>query len=347
VSARDPLEPIPLTILTGFLGAGKTTRLNAWLKDPAFADTLVIINEFGAVGLDHLLIEEVQGDMLLMAAGCLCCTIRGDLVATLEDLLRRRDNDRIRFFRRVLIETTGLADPLPILQAVLQHPYLSKRFRIASVLTLVDAVHGAETLRAHAEARRQAALADAMILSKTDIATPEAQAATIAAARALNPFAPWLEAQAALQPEALSTLRFRPERLEDADLVAWLGENEGMSHGADHVPGHDPNRHGAEIEAFALVSPQTVSEGQLTVFREAMRLMLGPKLLRLKGLVAMADDPERPMLIHAVQSVADPPVRLPRWPSRDRRTRLVVIAQGEARRTIEGFWKALTNPSGR
>ncbi|MFY8157354.1 MAG: CobW family GTP-binding protein, partial [Rhabdaerophilum sp.] len=171
MSARDPLEPIPLTILTGFLGAGKTTRLNAWLKDPAFADTLVIINEFGAVGLDHLLIEEVQGDMLLMAAGCLCCTIRGDLVATLEDLLRRRDNDRIRFFRRVLIETTGLADPLPILQAVLQHPYLSKRFRIASVLTLVDALHGAETLRAHAEARRQAALADALILSKTDIAT--------------------------------------------------------------------------------------------------------------------------------------------------------------------------------
>ncbi|MCU0818062.1 MAG: hypothetical protein MUF11_01995 [Beijerinckiaceae bacterium] len=133
MSARDPLEPIPLTVLTGFLGAGKTTRLNAWLKDPAFADTLVIINEFGAVGLDHLLIEEAQGDMLLMAAGCLCCTIRGDLVATLEDLLRRRDNDRIRFFRRVVIETTGLADPLPILQAVLQHPYLGKRFRVAAV----------------------------------------------------------------------------------------------------------------------------------------------------------------------------------------------------------------------
>lgn len=346
MSARNPLEPIPLTVLTGFLGAGKTTRLNAWLKDPAFADTLVIINEFGAVGLDHLLIEEAQGDMLLMAAGCLCCTIRGDLVATLEDLLRRRDNDRIRFFRRVVIETTGLADPLPILQAVLQHPYLSKRFRVSQVLTLVDAVHGAETLANHAEARRQVALADALILTKSDIATPEAQAATREAARALNPFAPWLDAHAALRPEALSTLRFRPERLSDADLLAWLGENEGVSHAAHDGLGHDPNRHGPEIEAFALVSPNPVTEGQLTVFREAMRLMLGPKLLRLKGVVAMADDPERPMLIHAVQSVADPPVRLERWPSRDRRTRLVVIAQGEVRQTIEGFWTALTNASG-
>jgi G3E family GTPase len=341
MSARDPLEPIPLTVLTGFLGAGKTTRLNAWLKDPAFADTLVIINEFGAVGLDHLLIEEAQGDMLLMAAGCLCCTIRGDLVATLEDLLRRRDNDRIRFFRRVVIETTGLADPLPILQAVLQHPYLGKRFRVAAVLTLVDAVHGAETLASHAEARRQVALADALILTKADIAKPEAITATRAATQALNPFAPWLEAEAALQPEALSTPRFRHEKLEDADLLAWLGEHEGGS----HVAGHDPNQHGSEIEAFALVSDAKVTEGQLTVFREAMRLMLGPKLLRLKGLIAMTDDPERPMLIHAVQSVADAPQRLARWPSRDRRTRLVIIAQGEVRQTIEGFWKALTNNS--
>ncbi|MGL5446338.1 MAG: CobW family GTP-binding protein [Rhabdaerophilum sp.] len=334
----DPLEPIPLSVLTGFLGAGKTTRLNAWLKDPAFVDTLVIINEFGAVGLDHLLIEEAQGDMLLMAAGCLCCTIRGDLVATLEDLLRRRDNDRIRFFRRVIIETTGLADPLPVLQAVLQHPYLSKRFEIASVLTLVDAVHGAQTLAEHAEARRQVALADALFLTKVDIASDALREETIAAVRALNPFAPWLDAREALQPEALSHQRFRPEKLDDAALLAWLGDNEGIS----HVAGHDPNRHGPDIEAFALVSKAQVSEGQLIVFREAMRMLLGPKLLRLKGLVAMADDPERPMLIHHVQSVSEPPVRLTKWPTRDRRTRLVVIAQGAERAQIEGFWTALT-----
>jgi G3E family GTPase len=339
----DPLLPIPLTVLTGFLGAGKTTRLNAWLKDPAFADTLVIINEFGAVGLDHLLIEEAQGDMLLMAAGCLCCAIRGDLVATLEDLLRRRDNDRIRFFRRVVIETTGLADPLPILQAVLQHPYLSKRFRIASLLTLVDALHGAKTLDEHAEARRQVALADALILTKSDIANAVERKKTVQAAQALNPFAPWLEASEALSPEALSMARFRPEKLDDDALLIWLGQNEGIS----HVPGHDPNRHGPDIEAFAFVSEAKVSEGQLIVFREAMRMLLGPKLLRLKGLVAMADDPDRPMLIHHVQSVSEPPVRLAKWPTRDRRTRMVVIAQGAERAQIEGFWTALTKSSAR
>ncbi|MBN8533662.1 MAG: GTP-binding protein [Rhizobiales bacterium] len=336
----DPLKPIPLTVLTGFLGAGKTTRLNAWLKDPAFADTLVIINEFGAVGLDHLLIEEAQGDMLLMAAGCLCCTIRGDLVATLEDLLRRRDNDRIRFFRRVIIETTGLADPLPILQAVLQHPYLAKRFSIASVLTLVDAVHGASTLGDHAEARRQVALADALVLTKTDLADTAAQNTTIGAAREINPFAPWLDEGDALRPEALARPLFRPERLDEADLKAWLGLNPGLS----HVPGHDPNRHGKAIEAFAFVSDARVTEGQLIVFREAMRMLLGPKLLRLKGLVAMADRPDQPMLIHHVQSVSEPPVRLQKWPTRDRRTRIVVIAQGAERVQIEGFWNALTQP---
>jgi G3E family GTPase len=336
----DPLEPIPLTVLTGFLGAGKTTRLNAWLKDPVFADTLVIINEFGAVGLDHLLIEEARGDMLLMAAGCLCCTIRGDLVATLEDLLRRRDNDRIRFFRRVIIETTGLADPLPVVQAVLQHPYLAKRFRVASVLTLVDALHGASTLRDHAEARRQVALADALVLTKTDLADAATTETTTQAARAINPFAPWLEAGEAMQPDALARQLFRPERLEEADLKTWLGLNPGLS----HVPGHDPNRHGEAIEAFAFVSDARVNEGQLVVFREAMGMLLGPKLLRLKGLVAMDESPDQPMLIHHVQSVSEPPIRLPKWPTRDRRTRLVVIAQGADRAQIEGFWNALTAP---
>ena len=337
----DPLIPIPLTILTGFLGAGKTTRLNDWLADPGFADTLVIINEFGAVGLDHLLVEKTEGDMVLMAAGCLCCTIRGDLVATLEDLLRRRDNDRIRFFRRVIIETTGLADPLPILQAVLQHPYLAKRFTIAGVLTLVDAVHGTETLAGHAEARRQVALADALILTKADLAMLDQRARSEAAAIALNPHAPWLSGEVTRSPEALGAQRFRPDRLDDAALLAWLGQNESISHQA----GHDPNRHGDEIEAHAFVSAEPVTEGQLIVFREAMRMLLGPKLLRMKGLVAMVEHPDQPILIHHVQSVADPPVTLGKWPSRDRRTRIVIIAQGVERKMIEGFWAALTRRS--
>jgi G3E family GTPase len=335
----DPLTPIPLTILTGFLGAGKTTRLNRWLADPAFADTLVIINEFGAIGLDHLFTETVEGDMVLMAAGCLCCTIRGDLVATLEDLLRRRDNSRIRLFRRVIIETTGLADPLPILQAVLQHPYLNKRFRIASLVTIVDAVHGAETLASHAEARRQAVLADALILSKADIATPEQITETRRAIAALQPQALWLADDAATSPAALTALRFSPNTLEDESLLQWLDANTGIS----HQPGHDPNRHGDDIDAFSFVSNAIISEGQLAVFREAIRVMLGPKLLRMKGIVAVRETPDQPLVIHQVQSISEAPVRLPRWPGRDRRTRIVLITQGAQRAMVEGFWTALTN----
>ena len=170
--ARRPPPPFDLAILTGFLGAGKTTLLNRLLRDPALADTLVLINEFGAVGLDHLLVERVEGDMLVMTSGCLCCTIRGDLVAALEDALRRRDNGRMRPFERVIVETTGLADPAPVLHTIMTHPYLRLRFRLRAVVTLVDAVLGEATLDAHAEAVKQVAMADRLVLTKTDLAAP-------------------------------------------------------------------------------------------------------------------------------------------------------------------------------
>lgn len=341
---QDPLEPIPLVILSGFLGAGKTTRLNRWLKHPALADTLVIINEFGKVGLDHLLVEEAPGDVVLLAAGCLCCTLRGDLVATLEDLLRRRDNHRFHFFRRVVIETTGLADPLPILQSVLQHPYFSRRFTISALVTLVDAVHGEATLVAHEAARRQVALADTLLITKADLVSPAVldrlwtQIATLNPTAGSNVVDPVHEGAEA-RPETLFSARFEPWSIDGRDIESWLGNMEASAEPFTSE-GQQSDRHG-EIESFAFISAQPVTEAALTVFQEAMRVLHGPRLLRLKGLVALKEDPGRPVVIHHVQSVVHKPFRLARWPGRDRRTRLVFITQGIPSETVEKFWDAL------
>ncbi|MBQ0824135.1 GTP-binding protein [Microvirga sp. HBU67558] len=354
MTAMTPPALIPLTILTGFLGSGKTTLLNRLLKDPALQDTVVIMNEFGEIGLDHLLVETVDEGMVLLSAGCLCCTVRGDLIATLEDLLRKRDNDRILPFKRVIIETTGLADPAPILHAVLYHPYLSLRYAVEGVVTAVDAVNGAATLDAHREAVKQAAVAERIVITKTDLVQdPDGLVRLHERLRQLNPGAALLAADAPAEAVVSGGLFGLDGKI--GDVAEWL-KTEAVEaaehashahqhghhhhHGQDHHHHHDVNRHDDRIRAFCLTSDQPVRQGTLDMFLDLLRSSQGAKLLRVKGLVALAEDPDHPVVIHGVQHVIHVPAVLPRWPSADRRSRLVFIVDDLERDTVERLWNA-------
>ena len=298
------------------------------------AETAVIVNEFGEIGLDHLLIERADEGVVELSGGCLCCTVRSDLVATLEDLLRRLDNGRIRPFNRVVVETTGLADPAPVLHAAMSHPYLVLRYRLDGVVTTMDAVNGMATLDAHAESVKQAAVADRLVLTKTDLCDTPARRAALQALRdrlrALNPAAPLLDANEAT-PEALFGAGLFDPATKIPDVARWLKaeayeSRHAHDHGADRHA-HDVNRHDDRIRAFSVATDTPISAAALDSFLDLLRAAHGPQLLRLKGIVRLAKEPERPLVIHGVQHVFHPPARLDSWPDEDRRTRLVLITR--------------------
>ena len=354
MTPSDRSSLIPVTVLTGFLGSGKTTVLNRLLKRIELTATAVIINEFGEVGLDHLLVERASEDFVVLNSGCLCCMVRGDLITTLRDLFLRRVRGEIPEFQRIVIETTGLADPAPVLHTLMTDPLIAARYRLDGVVATVDAVNGMRTLDGHAEAVKQAAVADRILLTKQDLASSDQVAALTARLRGLNAGTPILPvADGAVDPPAIFNIGLYDPTSKSVEVQRWLHDEAYAvehvhqhqhdhaheaedDHDHEHETGHhDVNRHDDRIHAFCVVRDAPVLWDAFAAWLDIMAAMRGDDLLRVKGIVNIVDRPGRPVVVHGVQHLFHPPTLLEAWPSEDHRTRLVFIVRDIEREAIE------------
>ncbi|EDY8730857.1 TPA: GTP-binding protein [Salmonella enterica subsp. enterica serovar Agona] len=355
---------IPVTLLTGFLGSGKTTLLNHLVGQPELADALVIINEFGEMALDHLLVAHSTENLVMeMSSGCLCCTIRGDLVKTLRDITWRFSREGQRQFRRVLIETTGLADPAPIIHTLMTHPQIAPKYRLDGIVATIDMATGPSTLDQHMEAIKQAAMADALLLTKSDLATETQQAALLNRLNGINPAAPrWEVRHGVIAPERVLSLGLFSARGKMPDVERWLKEEayadasphshahhwhdnghdhgNGHGHGHGHHHHHDVNRHDDHIRAFCFAVDEPIPEEVLAAWLEVLMSFVGRNILRVKGILNV-EGQDAPVVIHGVQHIFHPPVTLSAWPGEDRRSRLVFITQDVGREVIETTFQTL------
>lgn len=315
--SRDDI--LPTTVLTGFLGSGKTTLLRRALADLRFTDTAVIVNEVGAVAIDHYLVDFIEGAVLELPGGCLCCAVREDVARTLRDLMDRRDAGEVRPFRRILIETSGLADPAPILYTLGADPMLDARLSLGRVVTVVDAEHGAATLVRFAEAARQVAMADAIVISKTDLA-PVSDGLD-AAISALNPDAERIAGQEAGDPGAVLFRRFRetenPRRATERLLPG------ARQRGGDEIGETAIHSHG--IDSFTLILGESVTRLEFAKALGSLAGAWGADLLRIKGIIAFRDRNGQPALVQAAQHTMFAPEWFDHWPDDDHRSRLVFV----------------------
>jgi G3E family GTPase len=342
------LSHTPVTILTGFLGSGKTTLLNRALRDPAMANTAVVINEFGEIGLDHLLAAQSDDTIMVLENGCLCCTVFGDLVTTLNNLYHQREDGAIPRFDHVVIETSGLADPSPLIQAFLSDPTLAGLYRIGSVVATVDAVNGPGTLDEHIESVRQVALADHILITKLDLVEPgkmsEAEAALTARLHRLNPAAkvsrlddPAFNVGALLRTDGLDPNNAKADARAWLNAAAYAERDEHHHDHADHDhDDHDHHHlHDRDIASFCFIRDNPIPREALRLLLDALQQNLGPNLLRVKGIVNVAEEPDRPAVIQGAQQLLHNLTWLERWPDQDRRSKIVFITQGFDRAEVE------------
>ena len=345
------MDLIPVTLLTGFLGSGKSTLLTEILKQPAFDKTAVVVNEFGEIGLDGILIKHSEDQIVEMTSGCLCCTIRGDIRQTLLDLHTKRTNGDIPAFNRVIVESTGLADPAPVVHTLMSDPLLDRRYMLGGVVTTVDALTGMATLEHHQECEKQAAVADRLVITKTDLDNGPDSDGSLGELQAIL---------SALNPTAIILDRHNPkfdyDRLFDTplfnpdtktiDVRSWLNaEVTGDHHNHSHHHHHDVNRHGSDIRAFTLTFDDPVTIEAFASSLEALSLTQGESILRIKGIINTLDRPGIPLVIHGVQHVFHDPVWLDEWPDEDHQTKLVFITKGIERETLDIFFKAWISSS--
>ena len=339
--SNEQVERVATTVITGFLGSGKTTLLNALLTQDGMDKTAVLINEFGDIGLDHLLVREISEDVVLLNSGCICCSVRGDLISGLRDLFVKRTRGEIPQFDRVIIETTGLADPAPILHTLMTDPLLTSKFRLDSVVTTVDAVNGAHQLDHHPESIKQAAVADRILLTKADLAG-ETHSNTLATRlRALNPAAPIYPVHNGdIAADKLFNAGLYDPTTKSMDVQKWL-RDEAYDHHGEEVHGHthdhkhdhhghshanDVNRHDDHIQSFCITFDDPIHWDAFVTWAEIFTQMRGESLLRVKGILNLVGE-DAPVAIHAVQHIFHPPASLPAWPSDDHRSKIVFITK--------------------
>ncbi len=340
----SPINPItPVTLLTGFLGSGKTTLLNRLLQSPQLQDTAVLINEYGEISIDHLLVRESSDNITVLANGCVCCSVAGDMVNALRDLYFKRSKGEVPAFKRVIIETTGLADPAPIMHTLIEMPLVAARYALSGIVTTVDACHAAAQLDAHPASVKQAAVADRIVITKVDTVVPEAVAALRRRLGDLNPGATIVEAVlGAVDPAGIFDTGLYQPGNKTPDVAKWLNaaayralpiptNATDAANSAINTPTTKPtaakvSRHDERIATCCIRYDTPVAWDALITVIEMIQSMRGDQLLRVKGIINVVGE-SQPRVIHAVQHTLYPPARLPAWPDDDHSTRIVFILQ--------------------